>query len=81
MAWIKTISDDEATGPLAKIFGAAKERVGFVAEVLRVCSLHPTALQGYLKFYQAVMFGDSPLSRGQREMIATVTSQVNSCHY
>jgi len=27
------------------------------------------------------MFGDSPLSRAHREMIAVVTSQANDCHY
>ena len=27
------------------------------------------------------MFGESELSRGQREMLATVVSQINNCHY
>jgi AhpD family alkylhydroperoxidase len=28
-----------------------------------------------------VMFGESPLSRAQREMIAVVTSTANECDY
>jgi alkylhydroperoxidase family enzyme len=34
-----------------------------------------------MRLYSTIMFGDSPLSRTQREMIAVVTSQVNECHY
>lgn len=34
-----------------------------------------------LKHYGAIMFGRSPLSRVQREMLATVTSKANDCFY
>ena len=34
-----------------------------------------------MKFYGAVMFGASPLSRVQREMLAVVTSRANDCFY
>ena len=31
--------------------------------------------------YTAVMHGESPLTRGQREMLAVVVSRANECHY
>ena len=30
---------------------------------------------------RTIMFGESPLTRAQREMIAVVTSQANDCFY
>jgi hypothetical protein len=34
-----------------------------------------------LKLYGAAMFGPSPLSRAQREMLATVVSREQRCFY
>jgi alkylhydroperoxidase family enzyme len=44
-------------------------------------SLNERALQGHLDLYRAVMFGESPLSRAEREAIAVVVSAANDCHY
>jgi alkylhydroperoxidase family enzyme len=81
MAYIETVPDDAAEGPLGKIYEAARERAGFVAEILRVSSLHVDALRGYLALYRTVMFGESPLTRAQREMVATVVSRASDCRY
>jgi alkylhydroperoxidase family enzyme len=32
-------------------------------------------------FYATIMMGESPLTRVQREMLATVVSAENRCHY
>ena len=32
-------------------------------------------------FYLTIMTGDSPLSRAQHELLATVVSAENHCHY
>jgi alkylhydroperoxidase family enzyme len=34
-----------------------------------------------MDFYAAVMYGVSPLSRGQRELLAVVVSRANHCRY
>jgi hypothetical protein len=34
-----------------------------------------------MRFYAALMFGEGPLMRAQREMLATVVSRINVCHY
>lgn len=81
MAWIHTIRDDDATGLLARIYDAARKRAGRVYNVLRLQSNNPHTLKPGIDLYAAAMFGESPLSRAQREMLAVVVSRVNECHY
>ncbi|MFQ5805042.1 MAG: carboxymuconolactone decarboxylase family protein [Phycisphaerae bacterium] len=81
MAWIKTISDDAADGLLKQLFAAAAARARRVFNIVRVMSVNPPMLRASMGLYQAAMFGKSPLSRAQRELLATVVSRVNGCHY
>ena len=81
MAFIRTISESEATGPLAGIYEAAIKRTGRVYNILKIQSQNPAALQGMLDLYVAAVRAESPLSRAQREMLAVVTSKANHCHY
>jgi hypothetical protein len=77
-AWIETIADDEAEGELADIY----RRLGHpIAHILRSNSINPSALRTHYDLYRTLMFGPSPLTRVQREMIATVVSLLNHCHY
>ncbi len=81
MAWIEIITPEKATGALAGIYRAALDRAGRVYNILRLQSLNPPVLRAGIGLYRDVMHGESPLTRAQREMIATVVSQVNGCHY
>jgi alkylhydroperoxidase family enzyme len=81
MAWIRTVSDAEAAGPLKAAFEAAIRRAGRVFGIVRVMSPNPPVLRASIGFYRAIMFDDSPLSRAQRELLATLVSRVNDCHY
>jgi alkylhydroperoxidase family enzyme len=81
MAWIRTVSPKDATGRLKKIYDEAMRRAGRVFNILRVQSLNPPVLDASIELYKAVMFGPSPLSRMQRETLATVTSWANGCFY
>ena len=81
MAWIRTISDEEATGRLDKAFRAARERAGRVAGIVRAMSLSPSILDSSMGLYQRIMFAKIGLTRRQREMLAVVVSQSNDCHY
>ena len=81
MAYIETVSDDEAQGLLARIYDAAKARAGRVFQILRVQSLNPKSLQASLGFYQNAVLGESKVSRADREMIAVVVSRANDCFY
>ena len=81
MTWIRTLQDDEAQGRLRKLYDAALERAGRVFGIVRAMSLTPATLDASMGLYRAVMFGRSPLSRQQREMLAVVVSRANDCHY
>ncbi len=81
MAWIETVSDDNAEGLLASLYKAAIKRAGKVYNIVRLQSANPPVLRSSMAIYRDIMFGDSPLSRGQRELIAVVVSRANDCHY
>jgi uncharacterized peroxidase-related enzyme len=81
MAWIQQVSLAEATGKLRELFDAAVKRAGRVFGILRVQSVNPHALEASTDLYKTLMFGASPLSRRQREMLAVVTSRANDCFY
>jgi len=49
--------------------------------ILRIHGVNPDVLRTHFDLYQVTMFGESPLSRIQREMVAVVVSAVNDCHY
>lgn len=81
-AWIETIAPEHATGLLAKLYQAAIDRAGKVFNVIRVQSLRPEILRISTMLYREIMFGQqSPLSRAQRELIATAVSRANACEY
>lgn len=81
MLRIDTVSQDDAKGDLREIYDEIIRKRGKIADVLKIQSLHPTALKSHLDLYMAVMFAHSPLTRAQREMIAVVVSTQNGCHY
>jgi alkylhydroperoxidase family enzyme len=81
MAWIRTVEPKNATGDLRRQYDAAVGRAGKVFGIVRIMSPNPAVLEAAMGMYRAVMFGASPLSRRQREMLATVTSRTNGCHY
>ncbi len=81
MAWITTVSPEEACGDLKREYEAAQGRAGYIAHILRVQSLSPATLRASMELYQAVMFRASGLTRAEREMLATVVSGVNGCFY
>ena len=82
MAWIRTIGDEEADGPLAELYARmADPRTGRVDNVLSVHSLHPEGLRAHWELYRASMRGTKGLRSVEREMIAVVVSRRNGCHY
>ena len=81
MAWIRTIDPSEASGLLKEEYDAAIKRAGKVFNIVKMFSLRPSTLRATIKLYKTVMFGDSDLSRAQREMIATLVSKENDCFY
>ena len=82
MAWIQTVDEAEATGIVKEEYDAAMARAGEIYNIVKLFSVRPKSMRAFVELYLAVMFDeDSPLTRLQREMIATVVSKVNECDY
>lgn len=82
MAWIKIVHLSEATGLLARLYDEAIGRAGKIWNIVSLQSLRPETLKASMDLYTEVMHSPrSPLSRVQREMIATAVSRANACQY
>lgn len=81
MAYIDKIAPHEAEGLLRRVLQARTKSGARLWEIVAVQSLNAASLRDSMRFYGQLMFGESALSRAEREMIAVVTSQVNECHY
>jgi uncharacterized peroxidase-related enzyme len=82
MTWIRTVAPGEATGLLARLYEQAVRRAGKVFNILRLQSPRPDVLEASTELYLRLMHSPrGGLSRAQRELIATVVSRANGCHY
>ena len=82
MAWIHTVEEADATGIVKTEYEAAIARAGHLYNIVKLFSVRPKSMRAFIDLYKIVMHDpDSPLSRMQREMIATVVSKVNACDY
>lgn len=66
---------------LAAQYATAKERLGFVPNVLRGYAHAPDRLANFIAMRDGLMASDSGLTKAEREMIAVVVSSLNRCHY
>lgn len=78
MAFIKTISEDEADGLLQELYQADKKNNGYVPNYAKAFSLHPEAYDGWKKLIGAVR-GNMRLRR--YELVTFATAMANSCTY
>jgi len=93
MAWIKTIPAAEGSEELRKAVEAQKALYpieyatpvhpagGDTSQIVASHSLIPKALYHAFATFGSLMSQDLPLSRRQHEMITTVVSVTNRCHY
>lgn len=81
MSWIREVPDDEAEGLLEEQYDAAIRRAGRVYNIVRVMSVNPAVMRDSMALYLSLMHGPSPLTRVQRELVATVVSSEVGCHY
>jgi len=81
MAYIDVIQHEEATGRLKEIYDDLVKSRGKLAEVHKIQSLNPETIVAHMDLYMKIMFGQSPLRRYQREMVAVVVSVTNDCLY
>ena len=81
MAHLRLVNEDEASGLLKEEYDAAVARAGKVFNIVKAMSPNPDVLHRSMELYKGIMFGPSQLSRQERELLATVVSRENDCHY
>ncbi len=94
MTWIKTVSHSEADEKLTRALEAQRELYpaeyaipihptpdGGTSSIVASHSLIPDALYHAFATFGVLMSSALPLSRRQHEMITTVVSVTNRCHY
>ena len=94
MTWIKTIPISEADEELRRAIAAQRELYpveyaapihhtsdGQASQIVASHSLIPDALYHAFATFGALMSPQLPLTRRQHEMITTVVSVANRCHY
>jgi alkylhydroperoxidase family enzyme len=79
--FVPPVPVNQAQGRLAEIYRDIAGNRGGVANILTCAGLNPPSVSAHMALYKAVMFGSSPLSRAQREMVAVAVSRANACHY
>ena len=94
MTWIKTVPAADANDRLSKAIEAQRHLYpaeygepvhpvadGASSEIVASHSLIPDALYHAFATFGSLMSPDLPLSRKQHEMITTLVSVTNRCHY
>lgn len=81
MAYVEVTPYQQSEGVLREEYDAGIERAGRVWNILSVQSRLPAVLRESMRLYKEVMFGPSPLTRAQRELLAAVTSTANQTRY
>ena len=81
-AWIKMVSDEDASPRLKELLEHARTPHGTVDTVMRVHSLRPETMNGHVTLYRSVLHSDeNELPFWFLEVIASYTSILNDCTY
>ncbi len=81
-AWIRMVSDAEATGKVKEALDGARTPHGTVDNVLRVHGLRPHTMHGHITLYRSVLHHeDNTIPLWFLETAGTYTSILNKCAY
>jgi len=82
VAFIKTITPEEAEGKLAQLYRRVSGPQGQVDKVLQVHSLRPHSMEGHMALYKAVLHhSGNKLAVWFLESIGVLVSRLNGCEY
>lgn len=82
MSWIQTITYQEATGQLKKLYDKVKGPDNNVDNVLSIHSLRPHSLIGHMSLYKNVLHHSrNTLPKWYLEAIGVYVSNLNACDY
>ncbi|MEO1611921.1 MAG: peroxidase-related enzyme [Pseudomonadota bacterium] len=66
---------------IKRYYEVCEEKLGMIPNVLAVYAFEPERLRGFSAMYNALMLGESELTKAEREMIAVLVSSLNHCYY
>lgn len=82
MTWIKTLSYEEATGRLKRIYDRVRGPDNKIDNILKSHSLRPHTLEGHMALYKYVLHHTgNTLDKWFLEAIGTYVSLLNDCSY
>ncbi len=81
MPYVRTIPYEDAEGELKDVYDMMIKTRGRIPNVHAVSSLKPNIMKTLMGHVASVMYGESGVSRAEREMVAAVVSATNKCQY
>jgi len=82
MAWIQTISYNQADNKLKEIYDRVKGSDNIIDNVLSIHSLRPHTLTGHMTLYKSVLHNcNNTLPKWYLEAIGIYVSTLNNCEY
>ena len=81
MPYVRTIPYEDAQGELKDVYDTMIKTRGRIPNVQAVSSLKPNIMKTLMGHVASVMYGESGVSRAEREMVAAVVSATNKCQY
>jgi len=82
MAYIQTIEESEAKGPLREIYDKRRDHhSGKVSNIAKLFSLRPDLLEAQHRFSRAIQFGGSSLGVRREEMVSVLVGSLLKCSY
>jgi alkylhydroperoxidase family enzyme len=79
--YLREVEAHEATGSRGATIEALRAAGAPVPQIMHLFAFKPERTDHLSRFTQDVMRGPSPLSPGQRELIAAFTSKRNECPF
>ena len=79
--FLRDVESHAAAEPHATMFSQMRTAGIPIPQILHLFAFKPDRTDHLSKFTQGVMRGPSPLSAGQRELIAAFTSRRNDCPF
>ena len=77
--YLKDVEAHRGVGPRAETIERLRAAGMPIPQIMHLFAYKPDRTDHLAAFTQAVMRGPSPLSPGQRELIAALTSKLNQC--
>ena len=81
MSFINIFNFENSSGLLKKEYEKGIRRAGRLWKVLTIQSQTPEILEDSMRLYGSTMYGNSKITRFDRELLAVVTSVANECEY